>query len=175
MIKTILVAIDGSSSGDKALDTAVELAVGLGAKLVIAHVLLHGEPPNDIERMARVEHLVPVAAEAARPYIANVPATMTSIMNAAKYTEGLEQMIAALGDKLVNDAVAKAKKAGIKKVESDIRNGDYVNRVLASAKDASADMIVVGTHGLGPIKKMLIGSISSKIIQLASCTVVVAR
>tara|TARA_R110002167_G_C12703750_1_gene654025 strand:+ start:1235 stop:1762 length:528 start_codon:yes stop_codon:yes gene_type:complete len=175
MIKTILVAIDGSPSGDKALDIAVELAAGLGAKLTIAHVLLHGEPPKDIERMARVEHMVPVAVEAARPYIANVPATMTSIMNAAKYTEGVERMISALGEKLVNDAAAKVKKAGVENVETDIRNGDYVEQILKAAKNASADMIVAGSRGLGPVKKLLIGSTSNKIVQLAPCPVLIAR
>jgi len=175
MIKKIMVAVDGSPSGDRALDCATEIAHGLNAKLRIVHVLLHGEPPKDLERMARVEHMVPVAAEAARPYIANVPATMTSIMNAAKFTEGLDRMIGALGDKLVKDAAAKAEKAGVKEVIPDVRNGDYADQILTAAKDGSADMIVIGSRGLGPVKKLLIGSVSNKVVQLAPCTVVIAR
>jgi nucleotide-binding universal stress UspA family protein len=35
----------------------------------------------------------------------------------------------------------------------------------------SADLIVVGTHGYGPIKRMLLGSVSDQLLRCASCPV----
>ena len=154
---------------------AASLAAATAATLTITHVLLHGEPPEAFEQMARVEHLVPSVEEVARPFISTVPVTLASIMSDARYTEAHELVMGALGEKLVNDAKTKAEDIGVRDVRTQIRNGDYAGQILEAAMNASADMIVVGSRGLSAMKRLMIGSVSHKVMELAPCTVVVAR
>jgi nucleotide-binding universal stress UspA family protein len=45
--------------------------------------------------------------------------------------------------------------------------------IVAHAKDAHADIIVVGTHGRGPVSHLLMGSVAEKVVRTASCPVLV--
>jgi nucleotide-binding universal stress UspA family protein len=45
--------------------------------------------------------------------------------------------------------------------------------ILNSAKDA--DLVVVGSRGLNPIQRLLLGSVSSKVVHRAECDVLVVR
>jgi nucleotide-binding universal stress UspA family protein len=47
--------------------------------------------------------------------------------------------------------------------------------ILQDARDAAAGMIVLGSRGLGPLGGLLLGSVANKIIQLATCPVLVVR
>jgi len=47
---------------------------------------------------------------------------------------------------------------------------------LATAADVSeADLLVVGTHGLGAAKHFLLGSVAERVVRLATCNVLVTR
>ncbi len=51
--------------------------------------------------------------------------------------------------------------------------GDPGSVILHAAK--GADLIVVGSRGLNPIQRVLLGSVSSKIVHRAECDVLVVR
>jgi nucleotide-binding universal stress UspA family protein len=51
--------------------------------------------------------------------------------------------------------------------------GDPGAVIVQSAKDA--DLIVVGSRGLNPVKRILLGSVSSKVVHRAECDVLVVR
>ena len=51
--------------------------------------------------------------------------------------------------------------------------GDPGDVILDSAKDA--DLVVVGSRGLNPFQRLLLGSVSSKIVHRAECDVLVVR
>ena len=80
------------------------------------------------------------------------------------------EMMNALAGRIADHAVDIAKKIGVTKVTSQIEDGDTANRILKMAKKADADLIVLGTHGFGPLKAMLLGSKSQKVTQLAKCS-----
>ena len=52
--------------------------------------------------------------------------------------------------------------------------GDPTARILETARSHDADLIVIGRRGLGPIGRLLLGSVSAKVLQLAGipCLVV---
>jgi nucleotide-binding universal stress UspA family protein len=58
MLKTILVAADGSDHADKAVDWAIELAAKHDTRLLLIYVAPHREVPPDLRRLAEVEHIV---------------------------------------------------------------------------------------------------------------------
>jgi nucleotide-binding universal stress UspA family protein len=51
--------------------------------------------------------------------------------------------------------------------------GDPGAVIVEAAKDA--DLIVVGSRGLNPVERILLGSVSSKVVHRAACDVLVVR
>jgi universal stress protein A len=56
------------------------------------------------------------------------------------------------------------------------RIGDSASdEILGLAREVGADLIVVGSHGLTGIERLLVGSTSEKIVREAGCSVEIAR
>jgi nucleotide-binding universal stress UspA family protein len=55
------------------------------------------------------------------------------------------------------------------------RRGDAATMILDEAEAEGADLIVLGTRGLGAGKRWLLGSVSTKVLHHASCNVLVVR
>lgn len=53
--------------------------------------------------------------------------------------------------------------------------GDPSAAILASAKSWPADLIVVGSHDRGPFERLIMGSVSRKVMDAAECSALVAR
>lgn len=53
--------------------------------------------------------------------------------------------------------------------------GDPAPTILAEARTAKADMIVIGSHGKGALKSLLIGSVAQKVIATSPLPVLVVR
>ena len=47
--------------------------------------------------------------------------------------------------------------------------------IIAYAKSREIDLIVMGTHGRGPIAHMLMGSVAEKVVRKAPCPVLTVR
>jgi nucleotide-binding universal stress UspA family protein len=63
--------------------------------------------------------------------------------------------------------LAKHARPGVK-VEHHLRTGrPPAEEILASAEELGADMIVVGTHGRGPIGRALVGSVALDVLRSA--------
>jgi nucleotide-binding universal stress UspA family protein len=61
------------------------------------------------------------------------------------------------------------------KVSSVIKEGDPKQLLLAQSEEWSADCIIVGSRGLGRLKRLLLGSVSTVLAQRAHCSVEVVR
>ena len=47
--------------------------------------------------------------------------------------------------------------------------------IVDYAREAGVDMIVVGTHGRGPVAHLFVGSVAERVVRMASCPVLVVR
>jgi nucleotide-binding universal stress UspA family protein len=56
-----------------------------------------------------------------------------------------------------------------------VRIGKPAEELLALARDVGADLIIVGSQGLTGVERLVLGSVSEKIVREAKCTVEVAR
>ena len=175
MIDKILLAVDGSLNAVRATDLAAELAAKLNADLSIVHVLMHGRPSAELVHMAEVEHLVEEAHAVVSPGIAYVTGSHPEVLGASATDPRYARIIAALGDQLVTRAKARCADQGVKKIETDVRAGDYAEEILDAAKDFKADMVVIGSRGLGLLKSTVLGSVSQKVLHHAECSVVTVR
>jgi nucleotide-binding universal stress UspA family protein len=53
--------------------------------------------------------------------------------------------------------------------------GDPAKVIIEAAKEIGTDLIVVGTRGLGLARRLLLGSVSTRVVHEAHCDVLVAR
>ena len=53
--------------------------------------------------------------------------------------------------------------------------GDPAESIVSAAEAEAADLIVVGTHGRGPIGRLFLGSVSQHVVRHAPCPVLVVR
>lgn len=60
-------------------------------------------------------------------------------------------------------------------MRDDRRAGRAPQVLVAEAERTAADLVEVGSRGLGPIRSTLLGSISQEVVDLAPCSVLVAR
>jgi nucleotide-binding universal stress UspA family protein len=78
------------------------------------------------------------------------------------------------GGHLVEQNAEKLIKAGYV-VDGVVRLGKPADEVLKIAAKKKADLIVTGAKGLGAIARFLLGSVSTKIVQHSTCSVLVVR
>jgi len=60
-------------------------------------------------------------------------------------------------------------------VQVTVVKGDAKVKLTELSTDLHADLVIIGSRGLGPIKKMLMGSVSDYIVHNCECPVIVAR
>ncbi|GJP30082.1 hypothetical protein CLOM_g22298 [Closterium sp. NIES-68] len=56
-----------------------------------------------------------------------------------------------------------------------VRDADPRERIVAEVADRDADVLILGSRGMGPVKRMLIGSVSDYCVNHAPCPVVVVK
>jgi nucleotide-binding universal stress UspA family protein len=52
-----------------------------------------------------------------------------------------------------------------------VRDGDAAQRIVAEAEDEGCELIVIPTHGYGPFRRFLLGSVTAKVLHDAKCPV----
>jgi nucleotide-binding universal stress UspA family protein len=60
-------------------------------------------------------------------------------------------------------------------VEEDLLEGPAAEAILAAAATRNCDLIVMGSRGMGSIKGMVFGSVSTRVSHYAHCPVMVIR
>ena len=144
MFKRILVPVDGSEASMSALEIAVEMQSAFRSELLILTVYRHHSLLEHSTSMVRPEE----------------PDTMDDILrtHAAEVAEA-----------------AKSKAKGLKAdgARAFVRNGPPARTIVAFAKDKGADLIVLGSRGVGDLDGFLLGSVSHKVTSLSDCPVMV--
>ena len=57
------------------------------------------------------------------------------------------------------------------KVDLEVQSGSAADEILQRAADLPADLIVLGTHGASGFTRMVLGSVTEKVLRLARCPV----
>lgn len=72
------------------------------------------------------------------------------------------------------ELVQRGRRSGVR-VTFLVWDGDPAESVVAAAESEGADLVLVGSHGRGPIGRLLLGSVSEYVVRNAPCPVLVAR
>ena len=78
------------------------------------------------------------------------------------------------GTNVLEKAKKKLSKKGIP-AKILLKEGNIVNEIEKTVKKEKCDLIVVGNRGLGSVSRMLLGSVSNKISQSSSCSVLIVK
>jgi nucleotide-binding universal stress UspA family protein len=141
----ILVAVDGSGNSNRAARAAITLCEGIGAELSVVQAI-----PRPQSRGMNVR-LGPLLQD--------------------YYTSSIKE-----AEKSVQNVVMSAKKRGLKVTGELLKApNSTVEAILNYAETRGIDLIVVGTRGLGGFTKLIMGSVSTGIVNHASCSVLIVR
>ena len=175
MFKTILVATDNSEHSCKAVELAGDIASKYGAKLILLHVIQPQKINQELRHMVDVEYLMdqgPKLMKAA----SDQPSSLTEgLVKLNANADDSYQYLKLLAEQILRQANKLALKQGIDDAVSQIGNGDPAHEILECANRENADLIVVGSRGLGDLKGLLMGSVSHKVSQHAKCSCVIVK
>jgi len=147
MIKKILIAVDGSKHSLNSVSFGAEIAKALGAQVLLYHVVKPYKLPESLRVFAKAEHLTTFDPELLR--------------------KGAQYLLAG--------ALSEARKAGLKDVEIETEEGPIARSIIDRAKSFKADMIVIGSRGMGDMEGILRGGVSHRVETLAKCPVLVVK
>jgi nucleotide-binding universal stress UspA family protein len=147
----ILTCTDGSESSRKALKQASIIAGGCNVdEVVIIHVL---DPSLDTTF----------------PYYETISAEQME--NFRKMVEGKKEKA-----KMFLSEAEKIFKEKEISTRTILKEGNPPDTIVKLAQEEGFDMIVVGSRGIGGLKKLLLGSVSNAIIQeVQNCSVLVVK
>ncbi|TMK20814.1 MAG: universal stress protein [Actinobacteria bacterium] len=80
-------------------------------------------------------------------------------------------------DELVDQVVARFREKGIQ-TSGEIRrvsSGDTPQQIVEAAEAADAELIVLGSRGMSEFKSLLLGGVANKVVQHATCPVLLVR
>jgi nucleotide-binding universal stress UspA family protein len=141
----ILVAIDGSEEASSAARAATEVAKAIGSELHLVYAMQE-------ERYR--PHLGPEMWEG--------------------WEEGFEQAKRSARS-WVEEQAEDVRAEGIRVVESHLLLGWPDAAIVWLAQEISAGLVVLGSRGLGGMRRALIGSVSDSVVRHAHCPVMVVR
>ena len=149
-MRKILTAFDGSSHAARAVDLAAELTQRFGGELTIVTVVKdEGSDitPPEVKAYAELEHT-------------DAPTERELVENQAR--------------QLLQEAAARAREVGVTGAQTKLVFGPPARKIIDVADDIGADVIVMGSRGLGAVQSAL-GSVSQRVAHHARASVITVK
>ena len=144
----ILVATDGSEEAKLAITTAADLAKATNSELHIAYVF-----PTAVQRPFPNPILARPADEMER-----------------ELEEAMGQ-----AQSFLDREVEQVKGEGVSVADTHLVRGQPDREVVHLSEDIDAGLIVMGSRGLGGMRRALMGSVSDSVVRHAHCPVLIVR
>lgn len=84
------------------------------------------------------------------------------------------KMVRKFGNKTLEKVNNVLSKKGIT-AKTFLKEGNIVNEIKKVAKKENCDLIIVGNKGLGKVTRFLLGSVSNKLAQSSSCSLLIIK
>jgi nucleotide-binding universal stress UspA family protein len=103
------------------------------------------------------------------------------ILSVVDITDEFESEAPGLTDKMTEKLLKSAQKAMGKAIDAKVKAkievhvGDAYEMIVETAKKKKADIIVMGSHGRTGLTRLLMGSVTSRVIGHAPCAVLVVK
>ncbi len=144
----ILVGTDGSEEAALALSTAADLAKSTNSELHIAYVF-------------------PTAVQ--RPFPNPITARPAEVLE-HELEEAMNQ-----AQSFLDREVEQVKGEGVEVADTHLTRGRPDTELVHLSEEIDAGLIVMGSRGLGGVRRALMGSVSDSVVRHAHCPVLVVR
>jgi nucleotide-binding universal stress UspA family protein len=141
----VVLAIDGSEEAALAAEAATELSKETGSEVHVTFVL--PAPEELIGHHWYAPEIRESVLEQARS-------------EARKFLEGRAEQL---------------RSEGAKVVDTHLRTGEPDKEIIRLSEEIGATLIVMGSRGLGTVRRALMGSVSDSVVRHAHCPVLVMR
>ncbi|GAA4321136.1 universal stress protein [Pigmentiphaga soli] len=148
MFKKILIPTDGSPLSAQAANAGVMFARSVNAEIVALHVTQPFAATIGFDGMAAAYAITDDAYEKA------------AAEQAARYIEAV---------------VHRADTAGVPATSLSVSNFNVADGIVQAAADTGCDLIFIGSHGRSGLSRLLLGSVTAKVLSLAEVAVLVYR
>lgn len=147
MLKKILIAVDGTDSGNRALEFGLDLAEKYSATVLLLNVLdvpVYSVPMDQVTLPA--ENVLVV--KDLRKVHENI------LEKAAEYAANLKPNVT---------------------VKTELREGKPSDQIVLTATEDEFDIVIVGQGDKSKAQKLFLGSTSEKVVHTTPCTVVIVK
>lgn len=148
MFKKILIPTDGSALSAQAANKGVCFAKEIGAEIVALHV--------------------------SQPFAATVGFDGMAAAYAIT-DEDYDKTVAEQAEKYLQAVADRADTAGVKVSKVATTNFNVADGVVHAAEENGCDLIFIGSHGRSGLSRLLLGSVTAKVLSLAKTAVLVYR
>ncbi|HZB84216.1 MAG TPA: universal stress protein [Rubrobacteraceae bacterium] len=145
----VLLATDGSKEAALAGQTAADIAQKTGSELYVVYV----------------EEYASNLRSAYGPYMFLSPEKVEALIKEAD----------SAAKKTLDEQVAHVKGAEGTVTGSYLRHGEADQEIVKLADEIGAGLIVIGSRGLGGMRRALMGSVSDSVVRHAHCPVLIVR
>jgi nucleotide-binding universal stress UspA family protein len=144
-MKKVLIALDYNPTAQKVAETGFSLAKAMGAEVILLHVL------SDPVYYSSAEYS-PIMGFSG--YMDMTPLQLESI-------DGLKKASRHFLDKLKQHL-------GDETIKILVKEGEFSESILKTAKDLHVDIIVMGSHSRKWLENIVMGSVTEKVLNLTS-------
>ena len=144
----ILLATEGSSEASLALTTAADMANSTNSELHVAYVF-------------------PTAVQ--RPFPNPITSRPREMLD-HELDEAMHQ-----AQRFLDQQVDKVKKEGVGVAEAHLVRGRPDRELVHLSEEIGAGLIIMGSRGLGGVRRALMGSVSDSVVRHAHCPVMIVR
>ena len=144
-IKKILIALDNTPTAQKVAQSGYSFSRAFGAEVILIHVIANS-----------VQHSLPVYSPVIKIIsydntITTKPIKKNYLKKATQYF--LDRLKQLLGDDNIQTVVA---------------DGDYADEILRTAENLNVDLIVMGSHPVRWLDKLIFGNVVRKVVNHTS-------
>ncbi|HIK04565.1 MAG TPA: universal stress protein [Trichormus sp. M33_DOE_039] len=139
MLKTILVALDGSEIAARVIQALDDLVLSPEARVILCHVFSTAESEIDL------------------------PADRPQPQSSRFSTFQIEQQLQSFQEQLSV------------KSQTEVVTGDPAAEIIRLANIYKTDLIIIGSRGLTGMTRIVLGSVSSQVVEEAACSVLVVK
>ncbi len=140
-MKKILIALDYDPAAQKIAETGYALAKSMNAKVILLHVI------SDPAYYSSLNYSPILGYDS----FSNLDIVQTTAVEELK--------------KAAKNYLDKSKQhLGDETIETVIKDGDFGESILDTAKEMNVDIIVMGSHGRRGFDKILMGSVAEKVL-----------
>ena len=159
-MKHVLVPMDFSETAHAALQRALRLADWTVVRITLLHVTFSDAPSES-----------PVGFDA----IENLSKTMDLAFDPSRCVPGHNLAAISLAAEKKLDEIIRTLNRPQVAIATAVRGGRPAAEIIRFANQNGVDLIVMGTHGRGPVARMFLGSVTESVIRAADCPVLSVR